>query len=228
MVFLSVLGDLQNYQPPVEGEVTQVCPIAIYPLADGGSIVQQRSYEICAPNIDRAIRPGRKRSQPNLSCSTCGKLCPSRRALDIHMNSHTGARPYTCSLCGLGFASKSNMNSHRAKLHTYTKNCPSFAVYKDCENEREFYRCPLCNSRFAHTRTCHSHMRDQHGVNSYFPAEKPRDECTSESFVKSEQLVNSYFLAEKPQDECSSESFVKSEQLTDGHDESNDNSSGLK
>ena len=52
-------------------------------------------------------------------CLVCKKMCTSRAALDIHMNGHTGARPYECTYgnCGAKFSDPSNLRRHVRGVH---------------------------------------------------------------------------------------------------------------
>lgn len=45
-------------------------------------------------------------------CSVCGKELLSAYTLGNHMRSHTGERPYGCSVCEKFFKTKSNLNEH--------------------------------------------------------------------------------------------------------------------
>jgi len=45
-------------------------------------------------------------------CSICGKELLSAYTLGNHMRSHTGERPYGCSVCEKFFKTKSNLNEH--------------------------------------------------------------------------------------------------------------------
>ena len=51
--------------------------------------------------------------QKKFPCSICGKLFPSKSSLGIHMNIHTGAKPWECDQCGKKFSQKSNLRSHK-------------------------------------------------------------------------------------------------------------------
>ncbi|KIP10881.1 hypothetical protein PHLGIDRAFT_64854 [Phlebiopsis gigantea 11061_1 CR5-6] len=52
-------------------------------------------------------------------CSWCGKGFTRPSSLKIHMNTHTGERPYVCPFegCGRSFSVQSNMRRH-ARVHT--------------------------------------------------------------------------------------------------------------
>lgn len=45
-------------------------------------------------------------------CRYCGKVFGSDSALQIHIRSHTGERPYKCNVCGSRFTTKGNLKVH--------------------------------------------------------------------------------------------------------------------
>ena len=45
-------------------------------------------------------------------CKYCGKVFGSDSALQIHIRSHTGERPYKCNVCGNRFTTKGNLKVH--------------------------------------------------------------------------------------------------------------------
>ncbi|XP_069073084.1 zinc finger protein ZFPM1 [Pleurodeles waltl] len=46
----------------------------------------------------------------------CKKSCPSASSLEIHMRSHSGERPFVCSICHSAFTTKANCERH-LKVH---------------------------------------------------------------------------------------------------------------
>ena len=51
-------------------------------------------------------------------CRYCGKVFGSDSALQIHVRSHTGERPYKCNICGNRFTTKGNLKVHFQR-HTH-------------------------------------------------------------------------------------------------------------
>lgn len=45
-------------------------------------------------------------------CKFCGKMFGNDSALQIHLRSHTGERPYKCNICGNRFTTKGNLKVH--------------------------------------------------------------------------------------------------------------------
>jgi len=67
-------------------------------------------------------------------CSLCPHGATSQVLLDLHMNSHTGKRPFVCSDCGASYKRPSNLRRHRVsacstQLPVITKQEPR--VWKD-------------------------------------------------------------------------------------------------
>lgn len=51
------------------------------------------------------------------TCPYCGKAFAQSFNLKLHVNTHTGERPYLCSLCPKSFTQRSNLNVHMNKSH---------------------------------------------------------------------------------------------------------------
>ncbi|KAK7929798.1 hypothetical protein WMY93_006193 [Mugilogobius chulae] len=51
------------------------------------------------------------------NCALCGKGFVCKSQLEVHKNVHTGARPYSCSMCDSWFSHPSNLQRHIKKKH---------------------------------------------------------------------------------------------------------------
>ncbi|KAM9296583.1 zinc finger protein 831 [Gastrophryne carolinensis] len=54
-------------------------------------------------------------------CSHCGRDCLKPSVLEKHMRSHTGERPFPCTICGISFKTQSNLYKHR-RTQTHVNN----------------------------------------------------------------------------------------------------------
>ncbi|XP_028836999.1 zinc finger protein 696 [Denticeps clupeoides] len=83
-------------------------------------------------------------------CAECGRAFNSHSNLRIHLNVHTGARPYTCPECGKSFSQSGALKIHR-RIHT---------------GERP-YTCAYCGRGFPHLAGVRAHQRTHTGEKPY-------------------------------------------------------------
>nr|XP_033770939.1 sal-like protein 4 isoform X2 [Geotrypetes seraphini] len=57
-------------------------------------------------------KPSTEESFFKHKCKFCGKVFGNDSALQIHLRSHTGERPYKCNICGNRFTTKGNLKVH--------------------------------------------------------------------------------------------------------------------
>ncbi|KAM4633621.1 uncharacterized protein ACJ7VT_019825 [Polymixia lowei] len=83
-------------------------------------------------------------------CTECGRSFNSHSNLRIHLNVHTGARPYSCADCGKSFSQSGALKIHR-RIHT---------------GERP-YSCAFCGRGFPHLAGVRAHQRTHTGEKPY-------------------------------------------------------------
>ena len=60
-------------------------------------------------------------------CNLCNKGFISQSALEMHLNVHTGAKPFRCDVCPAKFNHRSNLQRHLKTVHkTDSQNISSF------------------------------------------------------------------------------------------------------
>ena len=60
----------------------------------------------------RKTKDGKEDPMYRHRCKFCGKVFGSDSALQIHIRSHTGERPFKCNVCGNRFSTKGNLKVH--------------------------------------------------------------------------------------------------------------------
>ena len=89
------------------------------------------------------------RSKRNDTCEYCGKVFKNCSNLTVHRRSHTGEKPYKCTLCSYACAQSSKLTRH---MRTH------------CRVGKDIYRCKFCEMPFSVPSTLEKHMRKCMGV----------------------------------------------------------------
>ncbi|XP_042578471.1 gastrula zinc finger protein XlCGF49.1-like isoform X3 [Cyprinus carpio] len=80
------------------------------------------------------------------TCHQCGKRFKQKYTLQMHMNVHTGERPFKCHECGKRFSRKEGLKSH---MNSHTGMKP--------------FICQLCGACLAHKQSLNAHMKRHTG-----------------------------------------------------------------
>ncbi|KAF9469888.1 hypothetical protein BDZ94DRAFT_38699 [Collybia nuda] len=97
--------------PSLRGTESEKTPIAYHHNSDAQSMI----YPQPASEDNSGIGPMK------YECNYCGKGFNRPSSLKIHLNSHTGEKPFVCPVesCGRSFSVLSNMRRH-ARVHTHS------------------------------------------------------------------------------------------------------------
>lgn len=136
----------------------QVCQHRRAPQQDGKSrtLLSPHPCMHCAATFSRPSqllqhqRLEHAHKPPGFQCTECGRAFNSHSNLRIHLNVHTGARPYSCADCGKSFSQSGALKIHR-RIHT---------------GERP-YSCGFCGRGFPHLAGVRAHQRTHTGEKPY-------------------------------------------------------------
>jgi KRAB domain-containing zinc finger protein len=116
----------------------------------------------------------------DLTCIFCNRICSTFGNLKRHMFTHTGERPFSCSLCGKGFIRKNRLFEHISSVHQgqrpYTCDICSkaFALKHNLVAHMNYHlpqarlSCCLCEKQFKYRGDLSKHMKRKHNESVEF------------------------------------------------------------
>ena len=104
-------------------------------------------------HLSQHVKSAHSGLEGNIACKICGKRGWSNQAIDIHMRSHTGEKPFSCSFSGCVYKSTttSGILTHVRFVH---------------KNERK-HKCDLCSSSFNTRYGLKTHVQRHNGEKNY-------------------------------------------------------------
>ena len=85
---------------------------ALQNTMSGSSFLVNGISGLGGPDFLKFRKDGKEDPSYRHRCRYCGKVFGSDSALQIHIRSHTGERPFKCNICGNRFSTKGNLKVH--------------------------------------------------------------------------------------------------------------------
>ena len=134
---------LSSALKPMPASKPPVSTIVIAPIASSSPTTAQSG------KTQAEVVSAPPRSKRNDTCEYCGKVFKNCSNLTVHRRSHTGEKPYKCTLCSYACAQSSKLTRH---MRTH------------CRVGKDIYRCKFCDMPFSVPSTLEKHMRKCMGV----------------------------------------------------------------
>lgn len=93
----------------------------LFHQADENQMVNNNQADINVVNWYQGGSPG---NAGMIMCGLCGMRQRSRSHLEIHMRTHTGERPFKCTMCQKTFTRKFHLDRHMKSLHSQSSEVP--------------------------------------------------------------------------------------------------------
>ncbi|XP_068627959.1 gastrula zinc finger protein XlCGF57.1-like [Battus philenor] len=115
-----------------------------------------------------------------IQCVICGLLVTSPSAMQSHMRTHTGEKPFACPLCDAKFSTKGSLKRHNDTYHRERErkftcetcgNCffrkNDIITHMRVHSGERPYVCPFCSKRFRQAASLIRHKRTHTGEKPY-------------------------------------------------------------
>ncbi|XP_039756771.1 zinc finger protein OZF-like [Pararge aegeria] len=123
-------------------------------------------------NITRKSTRKKRGTKGPIQCVICSHIASSRSAMEIHMRTHTGEKPFMCVACNSKYPTKGSLKRHNETFHStrerqftcetcgssfYRKN--DIITHLRVHTDERPYVCPYCPKRFRQIASRNRHQR---------------------------------------------------------------------
>uniref|UniRef100_A0A1Q3F7N5 C2h2-type zn-finger protein n=1 Tax=Culex tarsalis TaxID=7177 RepID=A0A1Q3F7N5_CULTA len=170
---------LTTKHPEYERKNTQMSRTVWNPSVNGGmrrKIPKDLKCQVEGCDHQAKSLPGyynhRYKHSSKYECPYCSKRCTNKAEYNVHVNTHTGDKPFECDICDKKFNQKPNLVNHR-RLHTGERpylctDCgQTFESNKKLANHilqhsAPQHKCIPCNKEFRYKGDYTKHMKVKH------------------------------------------------------------------
>eukprot|EP00099_Drosophila_melanogaster_P028242 NP_731558.1 uncharacterized protein Dmel_CG31441, isoform A [Drosophila melanogaster] len=129
---------------------------------------QLHNMSIISKGVSARVPKRTKRNSKSWFCDQCGGVFKSSTYLKLHLQRHSGHKPFACDICQAKYYTDNEMRRHRI-LHTDARpyacrfcsktyrGCSSKVVHERTHTNERPFQCQHCDKAFTSTSTRQKH-----------------------------------------------------------------------